>query len=96
MRLAAILRSAAATAPPRLTLYTGTRCSLCDEVKEVLTELRAEVGLPAACLPAHPSSLSKWMQGARFELETVNIHDRQDPSTKRWRRLYQVSAKAEG
>ena len=34
--------SAAATRPPRVTLYGRPECHLCDEAREALTELRSE------------------------------------------------------
>lgn len=96
--------AAGAGARRRLTLYTGgPECSLCEVAKDALDELRSKVWPVAVllscalenydlnCMSTMSIVLCFQPEGVPFQLETVNIRDRSDPETKRWRRLYQVS-----
>lgn len=77
---------------PRLTLYTGTHCQLCDVAHSLLVSLQKEVSLQ---LPSPPPLFMlfarSWLLPVQvpFELDTYNIRDDSAADVGKWRRMYQ-------
>ncbi|KAG6906516.1 hypothetical protein DXG01_013481 [Tephrocybe rancida] len=66
---------------PRLTLFSGPNCSLCDIAKAELAKVRQTVRVFAArCIKVTHAFLQR-----PFQLETINI---QDPGQEKWKKKY--------
>lgn len=77
---------------PHITLYTGTDCSLCDVVKDVLLQAQSEVRRCVAkvcrCKTLMIDPIASYVQ-ADFTIAYYNIRDDSMPDIQKWRRQYQ-------
>lgn len=68
--------STATTRRPHLTLFTGTHCSLCDDMKEVLDELRATTPFTLAFYNIrddHAPNVQHWRRKYQYDIPVLHV-----------------------
>ncbi len=74
-----------AKAIPRLTLFSGPNCSLCDIAKAELEKVRKQVSDDPITLPKQNADRTAYLLQRQFQLEVINI---QDAGQEKWKKKY--------
>ncbi|KZP01511.1 DUF836-domain-containing protein [Calocera viscosa TUFC12733] len=92
---------------PRLTLFSGPCCSLCDVAKEELAKVRSQAPFSLQVVDIHSPGQDKWKRLYQYDIPVLHLEDqmimkhRMEPERlvkrlEEWSRVWKEEAEGEG